>query len=338
MTTTLDTSPLTTRMRRLRGSPQLRELVKETRLCPQDFVLPLFIHHGQGVSRPIGSLPGHSQISVDQLKPELKEIQALGIPAVILFGIPEQKDAHGSDSYSPNGVIQTAVRAIKDQAPELLVITDVCFCEYTDHGHCGVIHEQQHGWDVHNDATLELLVKQTLSHAEAGADVLAPSGMMDGMVSVMRQALDSNGYSQLPILSYAVKYCSALYGAFREAAECTPQFGNRSSYQMDPANSNEALREAELDVEEGADMLMVKPASNYLDVIYRIKTQFPELPLGGYHVSGEYAMLKAAGERGWLDEKAAALEILTGIKRAGADFMITYYAKEASRWLQESPC
>ena len=339
MTTLAPTnSALPTRLRRLRGHPQLRSLVRETSLCAQDFVLPLFIRHGEGVRQSIGSLPGHAQLSIDQLPAEIAEIQRLGIPAVILFGIPECKDAHGSDSTSDEGIIQQAVRAIKTLAPDLLVMTDVCFCEYTDHGHCGVLQSHGERWDVDNDATLELLARQALSHVCAGADVLAPSGMMDGMVQAMRQALDSHGYTHIPILSYAVKYCSALYGAFREAAECAPQVGDRKTYQMDPANGNEALREAELDVLEGADMLMVKPAAHYLDVIYRVKQAQPGLPMGAYHVSGEFAMLKAAAEKGWVDERSTALEVLTSIKRAGADFIITYYAKEASRWLEEEPC
>lgn len=326
----------TTRLRRLRYHPKLRDLIRETTLDVNDLILPLFIHHGEDVCHPIASMPGHYQLSVDQLPEEIEEILALGIPGVILFGIPEYKDSLGSESYSDEGIIQTAISRIKDLAPELLVISDVCFCEYTDHGHCGVISEKTGQPDVDNDATLALLAQQAVSHANAGADVIAPSGMQDGMVAAIRAALDAEGFEAIPILSYAVKYCSALYGPFRQASgDSAPRFGDRRSYQMDPANGFEALREVALDLQEGADMLMVKPAATYLDVIYRVKQAHPNVPLGAYHVSGEYAMVKAAAEKGWLDEERAALEVLTAIKRAGADFIITYFAKDVARWLQK---
>lgn len=322
-----------TRLRRLRCHPKLRDLIRETELSVNDVILPLFVRYGSGIKNPIASMPGHFQFSVDQLADEIQQIIDLNIPGVILFGIPAQKDGVGSDSYSDKGVIQTAIKTIKKQAPELLLIADACFCEYTDHGHCGVINNEKNTLDVDNDATLNLLAKQAVSFAQAGADIIAPSGMMDGMVQAIRAGLDAANYKSIPILSYAAKYCSALYGPFREAAEGAPQFGNRQTYQMDPANSAEALRETSLDVQEGADMLMVKPAHTYLDIIYRVKQQHPEIPLAAYHVSGEFAMLKAAAACGWLDEKKAVLEILTAIKRAGADFILTYYAKEVAQWL-----
>lgn len=325
----------TTRLRRLRHHEKIRDLVRETSLSHNDLVLPLFIRHGKNVKYPINSLPGHFQISVDFVPQEIEEIKALKIPAVILFGIPEQKDSLGSDSYSDNGIIQQAIRTIKDLAPELLVISDACFCEYTDHGHCGIINTKTGKMDLDNDLSLEVLAKQALSHAKAGADVIAPSGMLDGMVYAIRSALDNNGFSHIPILSYAAKYASGLYAAFRDAAECAPQFGNRKTYQMDPANGQQALREVALDLQEGADMLMVKPAVHYLDILHRIKQAYPGIPLAAYHVSSEYAMLKAAAQNGWLDEKTVALETLLAIKRAGADFIITYYAKLAAQWLRE---
>lgn len=323
-----------TRLRRLRALPQLRHLIRETELSMNDVVLPLFIRHGKRIRNPISTMPGHYQISIDNLPNEIEEIQNLGIPGVILFGIPAHKDEIGSSSYDDDGVIQQAIATIKDCAPDLLVISDCCFCEYTAHGHCGVISDKT-GWpDVDNDATLELLARQALSHAAAGADVIAPSGMMDGMVGAIRQALDEEGFETIPILSYAVKYASALYGPFREAAEGAPQFGDRATYQMDPANANEAIREAALDLQEGADMLMVKPAINYLDVIYRIKQNFPAVPIAAYQVSGEFAMIKAAAQNGWLDETRVMLESLTAIKRAGASFIITYFAKELAQLMQ----
>lgn len=318
-----------TRLRRLRKSPGLRDLVRETHLSVEDLVLPLFIRHGTGIKKPITSMPGHYQLSVDMLEAELHSIVELGIKNIILFGIPPMKDECGSDAYTEDGIIQTAIPMIKKIAPTLLVITDVCFCEYTDHGHCGVVSHEE----IDNDKTLELLAKQAISHALAGADVIAPSGMMDGMVQAIRQGLDGAGYHQIPILSYSVKYASAMYGPFREAAEGAPKFGDRRTHQMDAANINEALRECALDVTEGADMLMVKPAHTYLDVISRVKQAYPGLPLGAYHTSGEYAMIKAAVEKGWIDEMQAVLEVLTAIRRAGADFIITYYAKQVAGWL-----
>ena len=317
----------TTRLRRLRTQPQLRKLVRETELAVNDLVLPLFIRHGKRIMQPIQSMPGHFQISIDNLPQVIDEIMTLNIPAVLLFGIPASKDEMGSDSYHENGIIQQAVEHIKDLAPDLLVITDCCFCEYTSHGHCGVVNDRT-GWpDVDNDATLELLGRQAVSQAEAGSDIIAPSGNIDGMVMAIRDALDNNGFDTIPILSYAVKYASALYGPFREAAEGAPQFGDRRTYQMDPANGQEALREVALDIEEGADMLLIKPALTSLDIIYRIKQNFPGIPIGGYQVSGEYAMIKAASANGWIDEQKVALETLTTIKRAGADYIVTYFAK-----------
>ncbi|MBA3958210.1 MAG: porphobilinogen synthase [Parachlamydiaceae bacterium] len=326
------TFQMTTRLRRLRQHPTLRTLVRETELNLQDLVLPLFIKGKEGSKKPIASMPGHYQIPINLLEKEIEEVVALGITSVLLFGIPAHKDACGSDSYSDEGIVQTAIRQIRKSHPNLLIISDVCFCEYTDHGHCGVITERAGKMDVHNDKTLDLLVKQAVSHARAGADVVAPSGMMDGMVRAIRGGLDAAGFCNIPILSYSVKYNSCMYGPFRQAAEGAPSFGDRSSHQMDPANALEALREVQLDVDEGADMLMVKPAHSYLDVIYRVKQAHPYVPLGAYHTSGEFCMIKAAAEKGWVDEKKAALEILNGIKRAGADFIITYFAKDFARW------
>lgn len=325
----------TTRLRRLRLLSQVRDLVRENTLSMKDVVLPLFITAGNSIRKPISSMPGHHQLSLDHLVSEIDEIVGLGITAVMLFGITAKKDEFGSESYSDQGIIQQAVALIKETAPELLVIADSCFCEYTNHGHCGFINEKT-GWpDVDNDATLELLAKQAVSFAEAGADIIAPSGMIDGMVSAIRNSLDKEGFETIPILSYAVKYASGLYGPFREAAEGAPQFGDRSSYQMDPANGEEALREVALDLGEGADMLMVKPGSFYLDILYRVKQQFPGVPVSVYQVSGEYAMIKAAAANGWIDEKRVALESLIAMKRAGASFIITYYAKELAHWLAE---
>ncbi len=322
-----------TRMRRLRSHPKLRDMIRETILTPNDLVHPLFIHHGNDVKNPISAMPGHYQLSIDQLPNEIKALKTLSIPAVILFGLPQEKDPLGEDSYSHNGIIQSAIKKIKDLNPDLLIITDACFCEYTDHGHCGVLHNSSKGMDVDNDATLELLAQQAISHAQAGADIIAPSGMMDGMVSAIRQGLDGEGFHNTPILSYAAKYSSSLYGPFRHAVDSAPQMGDRKSYQMDAANSNEALREIALDVQEGADMLMVKPATYYLDILRRTKDAYPGIPLGAYHVSGEYAMIKAAAEKGWIDEEAVMLEALTSIKRAGADFIINYFCKEVSKKL-----
>ncbi len=325
-----------TRLRRLRGDATLRALVRETSLNPNKFVLPLFIKHGSGIKHPISSMPGHYQISVDHLKEEIETIWELGIKSVILFGIPEHKDSLGTDAYSNKGIIQTAIPIIKKHAPDMLVMSDICLCEYTDHGHCGVVGEHDHQTEVFvdNDKTLDLLAKQVVSHANAGADIIAPSGNMDGMVFKIREALDNAGYQHLPILSYSVKYASSMYGPFRIAAEGAPKFGDRRTYQMDYANGNEAVRECALDVAEGADMLMVKPAHTYLDIIRQVKDAFPSLPLGAYHTSGEFAMIKAAAEKGWIDERNGVMEVLTAIHRAGADFIITYYAKEAAEWLR----
>lgn len=322
------------RPRRLRRHPRLRDLVRETSLSPNDFILPLFVRYGENQRVPIASMPGHFQLTLDHLVDEVHEIEKLGIPGVILFGIPEHKDPHGSDAYSDDGIIQQAVRTIKASGSQLLVITDVCFCEFTDHGHCGVINDLSGIADVDNDATLELLQREAVTHAQAGADMVAPSGMMDGMIEALRQSLDDAGFEHLPIMSYAAKYCSGFYGPFRDAAESAPQFGDRATYQMDPANGNEALREVELDVIEGADILMVKPALSYLDIICRVKAAHPDLPLAAYNVSGEYAMVKAAAANGWIDERRVALEILTSIKRAGADMILTYFAKDAVKWIE----
>ena len=316
------------RLRRLRRTEALRRLVRETRLSPEDFVYPLFVVHGSGVRNAIPSMPGQAQLSVDQLAAEARELRDLGIPAVLLFGIPASKDEQASEAYAPDGIVQEAVRALKQADPALLVITDVCLCEYTSHGHCGIV---KNG-DVDNDATLPLLAKTALSHAQAGAGMVAPSAMMDGQVAAIRRALDEGGFAQTPIMAYAAKYASAFYGPFREAAESAPQFGDRCGYQMDPANVREALREIDGDVAEGADIVMVKPALAYLDVLALARQRF-DLPLAAYNVSGEYAMIKAASANGWLDEKRVVLEVLTAIKRAGADVIITYHAKDAARWL-----
>lgn len=328
-----------TRLRRLRRTPAMRAMLRETELTPADFIYPVFVRPGTGIQRPINSMPGVSQWSVDRLVAEVEESYALGIPAVMLFGIPENKDAVGSENFSPDGVVQQAIRALKQALPELVVMTDVCLCEYTDHGHCGILNEtlQPHlpPGAILNDPTLEVLAKVAVSHAEAGADIVAPSGMMDGMVQAIRRGLDIAGYDQVAILSYAIKYASGFYGPFREAAESPPKFGDRKSHQMDPANSREALREVALDIQEGADILMVKPALPYLDILQRVRQAFPEMPLAAYNVSGEYAMLKAAAANGWLNERSVVLEALTGIKRAGAELILTYHAKDAARWLKE---
>ena len=318
------------RPRRLRRNENLRRMTRETHLRVDDLIMPLFIVPGTRVENPIGAMPGIAQLSVDRAVEECKQIRDLGIPGVILFGIPDEKDAVGSDAYSDNGIIQRALRALKEEVPGLTLITDVCLCEYTDHGHCGLIK----GNDVDNDATLELLVKESLSHVRAGADMVAPSDMMDGRVGAIRQALDQQGFPHIPIMAYAAKFASGFYGPFREAAESTPQFGDRRSYQMDPANGDEAIREVALDIEEGADIVMVKPALPYLDIIRRVKEKFDH-PLAAYNVSGEYAMLKAAALNGWLDEERVMLEALTSIKRAGADLILTYFAKDATRILEK---
>jgi len=318
------------RPRRLRRNENLRRMVRETFLRIDDLIYPMFVQPGKGIKEPISSMPDNYRFSIDELVKEIKDIYKLGIPAIILFGIPEKKDELGTEAYAKDGIIQRAIKAIKDSVPEIIVITDVCLCEYTSHGHCGVIKNNE----VDNDATLELLAKEAVSHAEAGADMVAPSDMMDGRVKAIREALDRSGFSHIPIMSYAVKYASAFYGPFREAAESAPQFGDRRSYQMDPPNAREALREAELDVGEGADIIMVKPALPYLDIIYRVR-QAINRPIAAYNVSGEFSMLKAAIANGWLEEKRVILEALTSIKRAGADLILTYFAKEIASWLSE---
>ncbi len=318
-----------TRLRRLRRTATLRRMVRETRLAPDDFIQPLFVCPGRDVRKPIESMPGVAQLSVDLAVREARATFDAGVPAVILFGIPARKDATGSEAWSDSGVVQTAIREIKEHVPDLAVITDVCLCEYTDHGHCGVIE----GGDVDNDATLELLAREALSHARAGADIVAPSDMMDGRVGAIRKALDQNNLAHVPIMAYSAKFASAFYGPFREAAESAPKFGDRRSYQMDPPNGDEAIREVALDLEEGADIVMVKPALAYLDLIYRVKTEFG-CPLAAYNVSGEYAMIRAAGINKWLDEERAALEVLTAIKRAGADLILTYFAKDVAKKLK----
>ncbi len=321
-------------MRRLRHNPAIRQLVSATLLSPGDCILPLFVREGEDSATPISSMPGQSQLTIDRLVQEAEQAQQLGLGGLILFGIPAEKDAHGSDSTSDDGIIQRAVRAIKQAAPQLLVMTDVCFCEYTDHGHCGPLTELAGRTEVDNDATLELLGQQAVTHATAGADLVAPSGMMDGMVGGIREALDASGFEHVPILSYAAKYASSFYGPFRDAAESAPQFGDRRGYQMDyAANADQALREVALDLGEGADMIMVKPAMAYLDILSKVRDTFPGVPLAAYHVSGEYSMIKAAAAKGWVDERAIALESLTAIRRAGADFILTYWAKDVALWL-----
>ena len=319
------------RPRRNRRTPRIRDLVRETRLAPQDFVYPLFVVHGTGVRREIPSMPGIDHLSVDTLVKEVAAAEAEGICGVILFGIPAVKDALGTENFDDDGIVQRAIRAVKAAHPKVAVMTDVCLCEYTDHGHCGVVTPEG---QIDNDATLPVLGRVAVSHAAAGADLVAPSGMMDGMVGAIRTALDDNGFETVGIVSYAAKYASAFYGPFRDAAESSPQFGDRRSYQMDPGNRREALRELGLDAEAGADMLMVKPALTYLDVIAEARRRF-DLPVAAYNVSGEYAMIKAAAGNGWLDERAAVLESLLGIRRAGADIILTYWARQAARWLAD---
>lgn len=318
------------RLRRLRYNSIVRDMVRETELHKSDLIYPLFVRHGSNIKNEIKSMPGVYQFSIDKLIAECKELVNLGIPAVILFGIPEHKDEQGSEAYAPDGIIQQAVRAIKAEVKELLVITDVCLCEYTSHGHCGVLD----GENILNDETVSLLAKEAVSHAEAGADIIAPSDMMDGRVLSIRKALDYKGFQHIPIMSYAVKYASGYYGPFRDAAESTPTFGDRRSHQMDIANANEAIREAEADIEEGADIIMVKPAGPYLDVIYRVKEKFG-MPTAAYQVSGEYSMIKAAGQLGWIDEHRVIEESLISIKRAGADMILTYFAKEAAKMIDQ---
>ncbi|OPY11711.1 MAG: Delta-aminolevulinic acid dehydratase [Syntrophus sp. PtaB.Bin138] len=317
------------RPRRLRKNELFRKLIRETRLSVDNLIFPLFATVGKGVKKPIGSMPGHFQLSVDLLVKEVQECRALGIPAVLLFGIPDKKDEAASGAFARDGIVQQAVRRIKDKVPDILVVTDVCLCEYTDHGHCGMIEKGE----VHNDMTLEVLAETAVSHAKAGADMVAPSAMMDGQVGMIREGLDEAGYETVPILAYSAKYASCFYGPFREAAESAPRFGDRKAYQMDPANGDEAIREMNLDVQEGADILMVKPALPYLDVIRRAREEF-DLPVAAYNVSGEFAMIKAAAQLGWLDEEKAMMESLTAIRRAGADMILTYFAMEAARVLQ----
>ena len=318
------------RGRRLRRTDTIRRMVRETRLQSDDLIMPYFTVSGKNVRQPISAMPRVERLSPDLLAQEAKKAFELGIPALILFGIPDSKDASGSSSWDENGVVQNAVKAVKDLIPEMTVICDVCLCEYTDHGHCGVINEGM----VDNDATLKLLARQAVSFCDAGADMVAPSDMMDGRVEAVREALDDNGYDNIPIMSYAAKYASAFYGPFREAAGSAPQFGDRRGYQMDPANVREALREVRLDLEEGADIVMVKPALAYMDVIRQVR-EMSDVPLAAYNVSGEYSMVKAAAERGWIDEKRIVLEILTGLKRAGADLILTYHAVDAAKWLND---
>lgn len=319
------------RLRRLRYNSTVRDMVRETVLTKNDLIYPLFAVPGSGIKNEVKSMPGVFQMSLDVLVQECKEVESLGIPAVILFGIPEHKDEAGSGAYDTNGIIQQAVRAIKKETKKLVVITDVCLCEYTSHGHCGVLDGER----ILNDETVELLVKEAVSHAEAGADIIAPSDMMDGRIAAIRKALDAKGFSEIPIMSYAVKYASGYYGPFRDAAESTPAFGDRRSHQMDIANTNEAIREAESDIEEGADIIMVKPAGAYLDIIWRVKEKF-QMPTAAYQVSGEYAMIKAAGKNNWIDEQRVMIESLIAIKRAGADLILTYFAKEVAKYLDST--
>lgn len=319
-----------TRLRRLRKNESIRRLVRENYITLDDLIYPLFVLHGKGIREEIKSMPGIYRLSIDQLAREIKEITELGIPAVIIFGVPKEKDEWGSEAYDSEGIVQQAVREIKKLAPELLVITDVCLCEYTSHGHCGLIREEH----VVNDSTLELLAKTALSHAQAGADIVAPSDMMDGRVGFIRSVLDQEGYCYVSIMAYSAKYASAFYGPFRDAVGSAPQFGDRRSYQMDPANGDEALRETLLDIQEGADIVMVKPAMSYLDIVFRVKSSF-QMPIAVYNVSGEYSLIKAAAQAGYVDEKRMVLEMLTSMKRAGADIIITYYAKEVASWLKE---
>ena len=332
----------TYRPRRLRQSENLRRMVRETTVGVEDFIYPLFVVHGENIKKEISSMPGNYHLSVDQLPAETEDITRLGVPAVLLFGLPDTKDSHGSEDHDEHGIVQEAIRSIKQVVPELVVITDICMCEYTDHGHCGIVKGRSNATEgkglpegyVLNDETLEYLGRVALSHAYAGADMVAPSAMMDGQVWAIREALDSEGYDHLPIMAYSAKYASAFYGPFREAADSPPQFGDRRAYQMDPLNAREALRETALDIEEGADIVMVKPALAYLDIIGLVSETFG-YPVAAYNVSGEFSMVKAAAKMGWIDERAVALEILNSIKRAGADMIINYFAKDAARWLAE---
>ncbi|OYD08277.1 porphobilinogen synthase [Paludifilum halophilum] len=318
------------RHRRLRSGEAIRRMVREHQLSPDDFIYPLFVVEGTGIRREVPSMPGVFHYSLDQIDDELDEVVELGIPSVILFGVPESKDACGTSAYADDGIVQQAIRYVKERHPSLYVMADTCLCQYTDHGHCGVAEDGE----IVNDESLRILTKTAVSQAQAGADMIAPSNMMDGFVTAIREGLDEAGFVQTPILSYAVKYASAFYGPFRDAAHSTPQFGDRRTYQMDPANAREALREAESDIAEGADMLMVKPGMAYMDIIRRLKERF-DIPVCAYNVSGEYSMIKAAAQQGWIDEQAVVLEMLTGLKRAGAELILTYHAKEAARWLRE---
>ncbi len=320
-----------TRLRRLRKNEKIRSLIRENILLPSDFIYPMFVREGKDIACPVPSMPGVFQWSVEGLLKFLIELQALQIPGIMLFGIPEKKDAVGSSAFDEKGIIQQAIRSIKEFYPDLQIITDVCMCEYTDHGHCGCLSRDE----VDNDKTLDLIAKTALSHAKAGADMVAPSGMMDGQIYAIRKMLDQEGFSEIPIMSYAAKYASSFYGPFRDAAQSTPQHGDRLGAQMDPANSDEALREVALDIEEGADIVMIKPALSYLDIIHRVKKQF-QWPTSAYNVSGEYAMVKAAAEKGWIDERKVVMELLLSIKRAGADFMLSYHALDAVRWIEET--
>ncbi len=321
----------TVRARRLRQNPALRRMVRETTLSPADFIYPMFIVHGQQVRREISSMPGVFQLSVDMLPQEAEELLELGVSSVILFGLPAKKDPIGEENFAEDGIVQQAIRVLRMTGSDMIVMTDVCMCEYTDHGHCGIVKDGK----ILNDPSLEILGKVAVSHAQSGAHIVAPSAMMDGQVFAIRRALNEAGFPDTPVMGYSAKYASAFYGPFRDAADSPPQFGDRSSYQMDPANRREAIREVELDVIEGADIIMVKPALPYLDIIRQTRDTFPNLPLAAYNVSGEYSMLKAAAQLGWLDEKKVALESLTAIKRAGADMILTYWAKDAARWLNE---
>lgn len=321
------------RLRRLRQNSLLREMVQEAEISVKDLIYPLFVVEGKGVKKEVPSMPGVYNLSIDEMIKELREVENLGIPAIILFGIPDKKDEKGSSAYDPQGIIQKAVKEIKKEKLNLIVITDVCLCEYTSHGHCGILKEGRYGIEVDNDETLEVLAKEALSHVEAGADMVAPSDMMDGRVLAIREALDENGFNSIPIMAYSAKFASGFYGPFREAAQSAPSFGDRKGYQMDPANGNEAIREVELDIMEGADIVMVKPALSYLDIIWRVKQRF-EVPVACYNVSGEYSMVKAASKLGYIDEKRIVLEMLLSMKRAGADLILTYFAKDVAKYLK----
>ncbi len=328
------------RLRRLRKSSGLRKMIRETHISPDDLIMPFFVTHGRRVRHPVESMPGIEQLSVDSLIEEIKEVSSLGIPAILLFGIPRKKDEKASEAYSERGIVQEAVRKLKKEFPDIVVITDVCLCSYTSHGHCGILKKTtnhrlsaiDYQPEINNDATLKVLERAALSHAGAGADIVAPSAMMDGQVRAIRETLDENNFTDVAIMSYSAKYASSFYEPFRDAADSSPKFGNRKTYQMDPANVDEAIREVKLDIEEGADIVMVKPALSYLDVIFRVKQKFG-YPVAAYSVSGEYSMIKAASRKNWLNEKQVVLEMLMGIKRAGADMILTYYAKEAAGWI-----